>query len=55
MFKRLVLEDIHTTLAVLAFMLTAAVFAVGVWRAVRIKPEEKKHLSMLPLDDGKSD
>ena len=51
MFKRLMLDDIQTVLAVIAFGITAAVFAVGVWRAVRIRPEEKKHLASLPLDD----
>ena len=54
MFKRLILDDAQTILAIIAFAITAAVFAVGVWRAVRIKPEEKDHLASLPLDDSNS-
>ena len=51
MFKRLTFDNGHTTLAIVAFVLTAAVFAVAVWRALRLKPEEKDHLAHLPLEN----
>ena len=38
--------DITTTLAIVAFILTAAVFGVAVWRALRLRPEEKDHLAI---------
>ena len=51
MFKRLILENGHTTLAIIAFFLTATVFAFAIWRALKLRPEEKDHLASLPLKD----
>ena len=48
------LDDVQMLLAVAAFAITAAVFAVGVWKALRLRPEKKDHLASLPLDDGDS-
>ena len=52
MFKRFTADELQTTLAIVAFVITAVVFAVGIWRAFRIRPEEKDHLASLPLEDG---
>ncbi len=52
MFKRIVHEDWVLLAALTSFILVAAVFAVGIIRALRIPKADRDRLSALPLDDS---
>lgn len=49
MFKRLIVEEWHTIIAVLAFFLTAAAFVFFSVKALRMRKEKREHLANLPL------
>jgi hypothetical protein len=51
MFKRLALEDWHTTLAILAFFITFGTFIFLVIRAILMKKEDRDHMANLPLEN----
>ncbi|MES2476023.1 MAG: hypothetical protein V4640_09595 [Verrucomicrobiota bacterium] len=55
MFKRMLLDDWATWTPIISFVLIAGVFVIMTLRALRIKPEDRKHLASLPLDGGETD
>ncbi len=54
MFKRLILEDWHMLIPVVAFLLTFAVFLVLSVKALLMGKKQSEHMASLPLlkDDG---
>jgi len=51
MFKRVLYENWHTIVPILAFTGTALFYGVMVFRGTLIKKEKANHLAHLPLDD----
>jgi hypothetical protein len=51
MFRRVVIENWHTTAAAIAFALVAGVFLVSLVRALRMGSTEERRLASLPLED----
>jgi hypothetical protein len=54
MFRRVVLEQWHSTLAAFGFALVAAVVLVSFVRALAMKPDRADKLAHLPLEDEPS-
>lgn len=54
MFKRMLLDDWATWTPIISFVLIAGVFVIMTLRALRLKPEDRKHLASLPLDGDES-
>ncbi len=52
MFKRLDLHELHTPIALIAFLFTLAVFATAMVRALKLHRDSADQLASLPLDDG---
>lgn len=50
MFKRVTYEDWVLLAAVTSFVMVAAVFVVGMIRALRLSKADRDRLSALPLD-----
>ena len=50
MFKRISYEEWHSSVPIIAFALTFAVFIYFVVRAVRMRRDEVVRLASLPLD-----
>lgn len=51
MFRRIVLENWHSLVALAAFLLTAGVFTAILIRTLRMKRERIDHAANLPLND----
>ncbi|MEO0017742.1 MAG: hypothetical protein RLZZ522_1025 [Verrucomicrobiota bacterium] len=52
MFKRVTYEDWVLLAALTSFIMVAAVFLVGMIRALRLSKADRDRLSALPLDDS---
>jgi hypothetical protein len=52
MFKRIVLEDWANIVPMIAFGVLFAVFLATTLRAIRLRPEERKRMADLPLQDS---
>lgn len=52
MFRRIVIEEWHTTLAAVGFIITAGVFLTILVRTLRMKREQVDHMARLPLEDA---
>jgi len=50
MFKRISYDDWHTSVPIIAFVLTFGVFIFFVVRALRLRGDEADRLASLPLD-----
>lgn len=50
MFKRIIYEEWHSTVPIIAFILTFGVFIFFVVRAMRLQRDEVRRLASLPLD-----
>ena len=55
MFKRIILEDWANIVPMVAFGILFLVFLVTTLRAIRLKPDEQKRMSELPLNDSTHD
>lgn len=53
MFKRVIHEDWALIVPMVAFAVMFTVFLVTTLRAIRLKPDERKRLADLPLQDSK--
>jgi len=51
MFKRIIHEDWTQIVPMIAFGVLFTVFVVVTIRALRLKPDERKRLATLPLED----
>jgi len=51
MFKRIVLEDWANIVPMIAFGVLFTVFLATTLRAIRLRPEERKRMADLPLQD----
>lgn len=51
MFQRILHEEWVTTLPIATFCVFAAVFAITTFQALRLKPNERRRMAALPLDD----
>lgn len=52
MFRRVLYENWHNLVPVVAFFLTFAVFMVALIRALLMRKDIASAMSLLPLDDG---
>lgn len=52
MFKRVIIEDWANLVAMAAFGLLFVVFLVTTLRAIRLRPEERRRMGELPLQDS---
>lgn len=52
MFKRVILEDWANIVPMIAFGVLFVVFLATTLRAIRLKPEERKRMAELPLQDS---
>lgn len=52
MFRRVLYENWHNLVPVVAFFLTFAVFMVALIRALLMRKDTASAMSLLPLDDG---
>lgn len=52
MFKRVILEDWANIVTMIAFGVLFVVFLATTLRAIRLKPEERKRMAELPLQDS---
>ena len=50
MFKRILYENWHSLVPLIAFVLTFAVFIVAFVRTLLMKKDQVKHMATLPLD-----
>jgi len=50
-FKRIILEDWHSTALAVGFALVAGVFVVTTLRALRMDKAQRDRLAAMPLDD----
>lgn len=55
MFHRIFHEDWARLIPVISFIIMFTVFLLATLRAIRLRPEERKRLSTLPLDDHHPD
>ncbi len=53
MFRRVLYEEWHATVPILAFLLTFGVFLYFVVRTLRMKRSKVDYMAGLPLDNGK--
>jgi len=51
MFQRVIYEDWHLVIAVVAFAVTATFFGAMIWRAVHMQRGRLDRLARMPLDD----
>jgi len=51
MFQRVIYEDWQLVFPIVAFGAAAAIFAVMVWRAVRMKHAQLDRFARMPLED----
>ncbi|MBL9181412.1 MAG: hypothetical protein JNN17_04680 [Verrucomicrobiaceae bacterium] len=51
MYKRIIYENWHAIIPLLAFATTGVVFAVMTIRGMLLRKEKSEHMSHLPLDD----
>jgi hypothetical protein len=52
MFKRVIIEDWANLVAMAAFGVLFVVFLATTLRAIRLRPEERKRMGELPLQDS---
>lgn len=52
MFKRVIIEDWADLVAMAAFGLLFVVFLVTTLRAIQLRPDERKRMGELPLQDS---
>jgi cbb3-type cytochrome oxidase subunit 3 len=52
MFRRIVIEEWHNTVAAIAFAITAGVFIAVIIRTFMMKRDQIDHAASLPLDDS---
>lgn len=52
MFKRVIIEDWADLVAMAAFGILFVVFLVTTLRAIRLRPDERKRMGELPLQDS---
>ncbi|WP_193214602.1 hypothetical protein [Luteolibacter marinus] len=52
MFKRVIHEEWATIVPMFAFAVMFTVFVVTTLRAIRLKPDERKRMADLPLQDS---
>ena len=50
MFKRILYENWHSLVPLIAFVLTFAVFIIAFVRALLMKKDQVTHMATLPLD-----
>jgi hypothetical protein len=50
MFKRVLYEEWHSTVPIIAFILTFGVFVFFVVRALRLRQDEVARMASMPLD-----
>ncbi len=55
MFKRVILEDWANIVPMIAFGVLFTVFLLTTLRAIRLKPDERKRMADLPLNDSSTD
>jgi hypothetical protein len=53
MFKRVILEEWANLVPMIAFGVLFTVFAFAMLWALRLRPEERKRMAALPLQDSK--
>ena len=50
MFERVQFDQWQTIITIVAFLLCFSAFLFFCWRAIRMKKQERRHLSELPLE-----